>query len=69
MIEFTTQNTREHIAHLLNEAINAVLNPSGDDAEASQLLTKASVLMDALILASDIQPGSRNLCSAPRKGA
>ena len=69
MIEFTTQNTREHIAYLLNGVIETVLNPSGDDVEASQLLAKATALMDGLVLANDTQPGSRNAFSTPRKGA
>lgn len=53
MIEFTTQNTREHIAHLLNEAITTVLSPSGDDRTAAFLLAKASGLMRVLTQPDD----------------
>ncbi len=49
MIEFTTQNTREHIAHLLSQVITDVLNPSGDDRQASRTLAKASALMGVLL--------------------
>lgn len=49
MIEFTTQNTREHIAHLLSQVIADVLNPSGDDRQAARTLAKASALMGVLL--------------------
>jgi hypothetical protein len=49
MLEFTTQNTREHIAHLLSQVITDVLNPARNDQEAARTLAKASALMDTLL--------------------
>lgn len=53
MDNFTTQNTREHIAALLNQARAAVLDQTGDDTAAFRLITKATTLMDRLRNATD----------------
>lgn len=53
MNSFTTENTREQVAALLNQARTAVLDQTGDYTAAFRLMTKATTLMDRLRNATD----------------
>lgn len=66
MDNFTTQNTREHIAHLLNEAGKAVLSTTEPLASVEKSISAANALLRDL---SDETPkhGDYELAKAKRR--